>query len=102
MWRIIEGIPVDLLVDIDGPYDCFSSHSDKIHSKIDLVSSDPNDDPFEMCSFSKQINNDDIGLELGLALEKSIKLCSQTNWQNNKSGDYFFRLHLHLIIHVTS
>lgn len=62
-------VPVDVLVDIDGLgdrllYSPALSHQD--------------DDPFELCSMHSQSSQMDLGLELGLALEKSIKLRSQS------------------------
>lgn len=72
---------MDLLVDIDGSYDPFSPQSPN-----ELQISD--DDPFELCSMQRRAPKQDLGLELGLALEKSIRLCSHSNQadSNNTAG----------------
>ena len=75
---------MDLLVDIDGSYDPFSPQTPN-----DLQISD--DDPFELCSMQSRAPKKDLGLELGLALEKSIRLRSQSNQvdSNNTAGCTF-------------
>ncbi|XP_057377940.1 uncharacterized protein LOC130699899 [Daphnia carinata] len=80
----MSGIPVDTLVDIDGPYDRFSSLPYFRPSEY----AQQDDDPFELCSMQgKNSKNDqqaiDLGVELGLALEKSIKLRSLSQHQDS-------------------
>nr|CAH0108084.1 unnamed protein product [Daphnia galeata] len=80
----MSSIPVDTLVDIDGSYDRFSSLPYFRPSEF----TQQDDDPFELCSMqhkhSKQGRQGiDLGLELGLALEKSIKLRSQSQNQDS-------------------
>ncbi len=84
LWFLFSGIPVDTLVDIDGSYDRFSSLPYFRPSEF----TQQDDDPFELCSMqhkhSKQGRQGiDLGLELGLALEKSIKLRSQSQNQDS-------------------
>lgn len=79
-----SGIPVDMLVDIDGSYERFPS-SQYYHSSDNAQQQD--DDPFELCSMQGKHTKKDLGLELGLALEKSIKLRSQH--QDSTSAGYW-------------
>lgn len=72
VFREIAGIPVDVLVDIDGPNNSFSQ-SVNLNG---FNASNFEDDPFEICSKQQNILERDLGIELGLALEKSIKLHS--------------------------
>jgi len=77
-------IPCDLLVDIEEPQDCYINSTSAFRNS--KFSSGYDDDPFEMCSMlMTNTCEKDIGIELGLALEKSLKLCSQTNYQNSPS-----------------
>ena len=46
---------------------------------VSSVISQQDDDPFELCSMQGKASKKDLGLELGLALEKSIKLHAQSN-----------------------
>ncbi|KAI9552035.1 hypothetical protein GHT06_022372 [Daphnia sinensis] len=80
----MSGIPVDTLVDIDGPYDRFSSLPYFRPSEY----TQQDDDPFELCSMQgknskKDQQTIDLGVELGLALEKSIKLRSLSQHQDS-------------------
>ncbi|XP_046631533.1 pollen-specific leucine-rich repeat extensin-like protein 2 [Daphnia pulicaria] len=81
----MSGIPVDTLVEIDNSYDRFSSLPYFRPSEF----TQQDDDPFELCSMqhkhSKPRQGIDLGLELGLALEKSIKLRSQSQHQDSPS-----------------
>ena len=76
-----KGVPCDLLVDIDGPQDCFVNSSSTF--KNSDYSSGYDDDPFELCSMLMKKSEKNLDIELGLALEKSIRLCSQTNYQSS-------------------
>lgn len=81
---MMSGIPVDTLVDIDGPYDRFSSLPYFRPSEF----TQHDDDPFELYSMQgKNSKKDkqaiDLGVELGLALEKSIKLRSLSQHQDS-------------------
>ena len=80
-----EGIPVDLLVDIEDRYERLTPNRANGDRKTDLALTDQIDDPFDICSMQRKIPNDDIGLELGLALEKSIKFHSQANQMKGQS-----------------
>ena len=71
------GIPVDLLVDIDGPQDRFTNST--------CFKNFDNDDPFELCSFPNRTEKD-LGAELGFVLEKSIRISSQSNCHISTSG----------------
>lgn len=65
-------VPVDLLVDIEGP-------NERLFTNNAATTMLPDDDPFELCSMQGRASKMDLGLELGLALEKSIKIRSQAN-----------------------
>ena len=69
---------MDILVDIDDRYS-------RPYLKSEYLSED-DDDPFELCSFKRKMAERDIGLELGLALEKSLKLHAQSNQQTCPQG----------------
>lgn len=72
-----------MLVDIDGPYDRFSSVP---YFRPSEYTQQQDDDPFELCSMQGKRSTKDLGLELGLALEKSIKLRSQSQQQDSPSA----------------
>lgn len=84
MFSDFTGIPVEMLVDIDGPYDRFSSVP--YFRPSEYTQQQDEDDPFELCSMQGKQTTKDIGLELGLALEKSIKLRSQSQHQDSPSA----------------
>lgn len=87
---LIEGIPCDLLVDIDGT-DCYVNSFSSFKKSDYSLGYD--DDPFELCSMPMKKQEKNIDIELGLALEKSIKLCSQTNYKSSPStGMSFIKL----------
>lgn len=65
-------VPVDLLVDIEGP-------NERLFTNNAASTMLPDDDPFELCSMQGRASKMDLGLELGLALEKSIKIRSLAN-----------------------
>lgn len=81
---------MDVLVDIDGSNNNSSSNFKYFDAP------DFDDDPFELCSKQQNSLGKDLGFELGLALEKSIKLHSQTieTLHESKStsfSHYFFQ-----------
>ncbi len=84
-WPFFSGIPVDMLVDIDGTYDRKSTTPFFRPSEFTLQQ---DDDPFELCSMqgTQSAKRQDLGLELGLALEKSIKLRSQQQDSSSTAG----------------
>ena len=61
-----------MLVDIEGP-------NERLFTNNAATTMLPDDDPFELCSMQGRASKKDLGLELGLALEKSIKIRSQAN-----------------------
>jgi len=77
----MSGIPCDLLVDIDGPQDCYVNSSNTFRNSV--YSSGYDDDPFELCSMHVKNQERNLDIELGLALEKSLKLCSHANYRNS-------------------
>ena len=87
MWYLFFslGVPVDVLVDIESP------NTNRLGQQMKYRENHygPNeiDDPFDLCSMQEKVNNNnDIGQELGLALEKSIKLHAQVHCQNSLSS----------------
>lgn len=78
-------VPVDLLVDIEGP-------NERLFTNNAATTMLPDDDPFELCSMQGRASKKDLGLELGLALEKSIKIRSQANSNEiPTAGMYVFK-----------
>lgn len=74
-----------MLVDIDGSYDRYSSAP---YFKPSEYTQQQDDDPFELCSMQGKRPSKDLGLELGLALEKSIKLRSQSQQLDSPSAGF--------------
>ena len=74
-----------MLVDIDGTCDRLSSMPFFRSSEL---TQQQDDDPFELCSMQgkRSARRQDLGLELGLALEKSIKLRSQQQDSSSAAG----------------